>query len=88
LVTTALPCEMKDLGTGLILSVQSNQFVQIFPKVKICSPRCIRARSFVGRSVSANVDGDEQLIGATCDSVVGSGLEDEVLMFTSVDSSG
>jgi len=33
-------------------------------------------------------DGDEQLIGATCDSDVGSGLADEVLIFTSVDSSG
>jgi len=47
-----------------------------------------RARSFVGRRVSAKVDGDEQLIEATCDSDVGSALADEVLMFTSVDSSG
>jgi len=54
----------------------------------LCCPRYIRARSFVGRSVSANEDGDEKLIGATCDSDVGSGLGDEMLMFTSVDSTG
>jgi len=46
------------------------------------------ARSIVGRRVSANIDGDEQLIGETCDSDVGSGVADELLMFTSVDSSG
>jgi len=48
----------------------------------------VGVEAFVGRRVSANVDGDEQLIGETCDSDVGSGVADELLMFTSVDSSG
>jgi len=58
-------------------------------KLRCAVQDVLRARSFVGRSLSADVDGDEhdeQLIVATCDTDVGSGLADEELMFTSVDS--
>jgi len=77
--------------TGHILSVQFNQFVQSkssFVRSKFVLSKMYTSPFIRRRSVSANVDGDEQLIGATCDSDVGSGLADEVLMFTSVDSTG